>query len=182
MWIGQSQPIRRGCHYWELQDERFAFCEQFYLAFSQLDLKHALAACDQARMIIIINKTKVLFFPEIQGSVYCDRQYTAADGDVKVSCCGIHEWRKAEQGDWYTEWQSKRSSAWALSLWWQNGSFQATQSCQFLNRCSFRSYSVVKNLRQWLKGYYRKWKRQRWDFAKNSGCDPLWFGHVSRMS
>jgi len=28
----------------------------------------------------------------------------AAPGEVQVSSGDIHEWRKAEQGDWYTEW------------------------------------------------------------------------------
>jgi len=31
------------------------------------------------------------------------RQYTAAGGEVQVPWGGIHEWRKTEQGDWYTD-------------------------------------------------------------------------------
>jgi len=36
--------------------------------------------------------------------------------EVEVPWGGVHEWRKAEQGDWYVEWESKHSSAWALSF------------------------------------------------------------------
>ena len=38
-----------------------------------------------------------------------------------------------------------------ISLWSQNGSFQAPQSCQFLNRSLFRSSAMVMNLDQRLK-------------------------------
>jgi len=45
-----------------------------------------------------------------------ERKYTVAGRDIQVVWGGIHEWRKSEQRDWYTDWQSKRSSAWALLL------------------------------------------------------------------
>ena len=35
--------------------------------------------------------------------------------EAKTLGVGIHEQQKAEQGDWYTDWKGKRSSAWALS-------------------------------------------------------------------
>jgi len=44
------------------------------------------------------------------------RQCTAAGGEVPVPCGGIQELRKAWQGDWRTDCQSKLSSAWAVSL------------------------------------------------------------------
>jgi len=52
---GQSQPSRRGCHCWRLQDQPFAFAEVLVLvASSQQGLQHAIdrfsAACDQAEM------------------------------------------------------------------------------------------------------------------------------------
>ena len=36
--------------------------------------------------------------------------------DVWVPWGGINEWWKVEQGNWYTDWWSKLSSAWALLL------------------------------------------------------------------
>jgi len=33
-----------------------------------------------------------------------ESQYTAAGGEVQVLRGGIYEWRKAERGDWYTDW------------------------------------------------------------------------------
>jgi len=44
------------------------------------------------------------------------RHNTATGREVQVPRGGIHEWREAKQGDWYTKWLNKRSSAWALSL------------------------------------------------------------------
>jgi len=44
------------------------------------------------------------------------RQYAAASREVQEPWIGIHEWLKTKQGDWYTDWQSKRSCTWALSL------------------------------------------------------------------
>jgi len=32
------------------------------------------------------------------------QQSTAASGEVHVLWGGIHEWREAEQEDWYTNW------------------------------------------------------------------------------
>jgi len=42
--------------------------------------------------------------------------YAATGRNVQVPGGGIHDWAKAEQRDWYTELQNKRSSAWGLSL------------------------------------------------------------------
>jgi len=39
------------------------------------------------------------------------RLYTLAGREVQVPSGRIHEWPKAEQEDWYSEWQSKCSSA-----------------------------------------------------------------------
>ena len=64
-----------------------------------------------------------------------EQHYTAAGGEVQVPRDGIYKRRKMEKGDWYTDWQSKRSSVWA---WSHNGSFKTMQNCQFLNRSLFR--------------------------------------------
>ena len=53
-----------------------------------------------------------------------------------------------------------------IAPWWRNGSFQRTQSFQFLNRSLFRSSPVVINLRWRLKEYCQKNKRQRWDICE----------------
>jgi len=39
-------------------------------------------------------------------AVYAARkwQYSAAGREVQLLGAGIHEWRKSEQGDWYTDW------------------------------------------------------------------------------
>jgi len=33
-----------------------------------------------------------------------EQKYTAAGEDIQVALGGIHEWRKPEQRDWYTDW------------------------------------------------------------------------------
>jgi len=52
-----------------------------------------------------------------------------------------------------------------IALWWQNGSFQSTQSCQFLNLYFFWSH-----LWSWILGNdwksTLKYKRQRWIFTE----------------
>jgi len=53
-----------------------------------------------------------------------------------------------------------------IAPWWRNGSFQRTQSFQFLNRTLFGSSLVVMNLRWRLKEYCEKNKRQRWDICE----------------
>ena len=61
-----------------------------------------------------------------------ERQYTAADGEVQAysqysSGVFTSDGKRNKEIDWYTDWWSKRSSAWALSLGGhQNGSFQIT--------------------------------------------------------
>ena len=56
-------------------------------------------------------------FPETQAIVCCNRwQCTAVDREARVPFGGIHELRKTEQGDWYTGWWNKRSSAGVWSL------------------------------------------------------------------
>jgi len=64
-----------------------------------------------------------------------------------------------------------------IAPWWQNGSFQRTQSFQFLNRSLFQSSPVVMNLRWRLKGYCQKNKRQRWDI-----CGEVSVWHVVTKS
>jgi len=74
---------------------------------------------------------------------------------------------------WHTDWLSKRSSAWALLLCIKR---ELSNTCQFLNRSLFRSSPVVMNLGSWLKEYYPKCKRKRWDF-----CKELMAWHLATM-
>jgi len=76
-----------------------------------------------------------------------ERLYTAA-GEVYLSTLRWYSW-VTEIGTKrliISDSESKRSSAWALLLRDENGSFQRSQSFQFLNRSLFRSSSVVMNL------------------------------------
>jgi len=41
-----------------------------------------------------------------------ERHYTSACGEAEAPWEGIYEWRKTEQGDWNTDWWSKRSFGW----------------------------------------------------------------------
>jgi len=98
-----------------------------------------------------------------------ERKYTATGGDVEVPWDGIHEWRKSEQRDWYTNWYSKRSFAWALLL---RG--DQTESFQFLNWPLFRSSPMVMNLRWRLKNAVKRMNGRDGIFAKSSRCDTSW--------
>jgi len=82
----------------------------------------------------------------VQKYAASERQYTAAGGESHVPLGGIHEWRKVEQGDWYTDRQTQFCLSF-IALWWQNGRFQIPQSCQFINRSSFRSSPLSVNCR-----------------------------------
>ena len=90
-------------------------------AASQPDIQHALdrfsAACKKAGMKITLHIRGIVSVQESKLVYVASKgQCTAAGGEVQVPWCGIHEWRKTEQGDWNTEWLSKSSSAWILSL------------------------------------------------------------------
>ena len=55
-----------------------------------------------------------------------------AGGEIQVHRSGIYEWRKVERGG---RWIDKANAVFRfIALWSQNGSFQAPQSSQFLNR------------------------------------------------
>ena len=81
------------------------------LASSEQGLQNALdrfsAAWDQAGMKIRAKKTEVLCHQKQRAVNAAGKgrgKYTAAGGEVQVLWGGIHEWRKTEQGNWYTGW------------------------------------------------------------------------------
>ena len=164
----QSQTRRQGCHCWELQDELFAFCERIGIAcvdllnrvFSTHFIGFLLRATKKERKWALKRLRyyvlpKAMFLGQTPKAVFpaSERKYTAAGGDVQVPWGVIHEWQKSEKMDWYTDWWSKRSPAWALLLPVDQTGFQTTQSFQFLNRSLFRCSPVVMNLRWRLKKY-----------------------------
>ena len=90
-----------------------------------------------------------------------------------------YRWRRSSTLGWYsrvTKVGTKRlihglamQTQFCVSFiapWWRKGSFQRTQSFQFLNRSLLRSSPVVMNLRWRLKEYCQKNKQQRWDICK----------------
>jgi len=79
------------------------------------------------------------------------RQYAAA-GEVHVPCGGIHKWKKTKQGDWYTDWKSKYSSAWALSL--------CTDKTRAFNYCRTVSFPIGLSIDPYLWSWFlgNDWK------------------------
>jgi len=89
---------------------------------------------------------------------------------------GIHGWRKTEQGDWYTEWKSKRCSAWALlHCGHKTGAFPHRKACSFqINLCSDPHLNDWNNTISRTIGRYGI-------FAKSSRCDNLWQSALSKI-
>jgi len=94
------------------------------------------------------------------------RKYTAAGGDDQVLWGGIHEWRKSGTERYTLLLKQTQFCMSFTAPWRRNGSFQRTQSIQFLNWSLFRSSPAVMNFRWRLKEYCRKNKRHRWDICK----------------
>ena len=117
--------------------------------------------------------------------------------------CSRTTWKALAYHYWYA-YHSLRTTA----LWSQNGSFETSQSCQFLNRYLFRSSPLVMNLRLYdWKNTITSASGRNGIFAKSARRDtsrqvrscgilrvlnvePLlriersqlcWFDHVSRM-
>jgi len=181
---------------------------------SQHGLQHAYfqfsAACDQegTGTKISTKKMEAMCLYDAQSSVFCKWV------EIRYS----RWWRSSSLG-WYsrlTEVGTKRlihglvkQTQFCVSFtspWWRNGSFQNSQSFQFLNWPLLRSSPVVMNLRWRLKEYCQMNKRKRWNIweeftlwhfvtkstrpkSVNLGMSSLriegsqlrWFGHVSRM-
>jgi len=105
-WIGKVVAVSN-CNI-----RRLLFANDLVLLASfEQGLQHALhwfsAACDQAGMKISIKKTEVLclyrnliqcMLKVSSNTVHCSRWSSSTPRG------GIHEWRKAEQGAWYTDW------------------------------------------------------------------------------
>jgi len=102
-------------------------------------------------------------------------KYIAAGGDFQVPWGGIHEktevWKRGLIHGLLKQTQICVSF---IAPWLRNGSFQRTQSFQFLNRSLFRSSPVVMKIRWRLKESCQKNNRQRWDICKESRCDTSW--------
>ena len=113
---GQSQPNRQGCHVFALHDQPIAFCELFGVVcilwrgccheFCKRVVVNMHLSCFQLcatrwewkhqwkhRWVLSHQKPKPV-------RAASERQYIPASRECKVPCGGVHEWRKAEQGDW----------------------------------------------------------------------------------
>jgi len=110
----QSQTRRQRCHCWELQDETFAFCGR--IGTPRVDLLNRVLSTHLIGFMLRATKKerksvlKILRYYvsyDAQDSVFCTR--------VKIECnmwrrssslpwCSMHEWRKSEQRDWFTDW------------------------------------------------------------------------------
>jgi len=122
-WIDRrSQPSRRGCHSWKLQDQAFSLSERFgtvsifstrpssctWPVFCCVQPRRSENQHLKDRVNMSLHKLKAVH-------AACQRQYTKADGEVQAPWDSIHEWRKAHQRDRHTVCY-KPSSAWVLSL------------------------------------------------------------------
>ena len=105
----------------------------------------------------------------------------SAQGSVFCKWAEIHysRWRRSSTLGWYsrvTKVGTKglihgyvKQTQFCVSFtapWWRNGSFQKTQSLQFLNRSLFRFSPMVINLGWRLKKCCQRNKRQRWDICE----------------
>ena len=158
MGIGwRSQPNRRVCHYWNLQEQSFTFCGWFVTAsiFSKMAFNMNLigsAACDQAWLKISTEKIEVII------------QYVSLETQVSARCkwTAIHcnRWSSSTLG-WYSRatqggisrliHASVKQTQFCesfVTLWWLKGSFQTPNTAKhsFSNRFLFRSSPIVMNL------------------------------------
>jgi len=107
----QSETPRRGCHFWELQDEPLLFADEL--------VQHAwiFSTGSSARIWSIFccvrprrNENQLwkdwgivsLKTPNVYSA--SEGKCSGAGGDVQVAWGDIHEWGNSEQTDWYTEW------------------------------------------------------------------------------
>ena len=104
------------------------------------------AACDRTRMKIITKNTEVLCLSTKQRQ--CMLQVSGihwAGGEIQVNRVVF-----TSDGMWSKEAdgliKQMQFCVSFIDLWSQNGSFQTSQSCQFLNRLLFRSLPVILNL------------------------------------
>jgi len=171
----QSQTHRRGCQWWELQDEPFAFCGRIGTAcvdllnrvFSTHLIGFLLRATKQERNSILKRLT------------YCASQDTPGSAFCKWAEIHCSRWRRSSNLRWHSQMtevgtkglihglvKQTRFCVSFIAPWWRNGSFQRPQSCQFLNWSLFRSSPLVMSLKWRLKEYCQNSKRQIWDICK----------------
>jgi len=107
-WI-ESQLSRRGRHCWKIcRINRLLFADDLVLlASSQQVFQHALdrfATCNQTGVKISTNTDRGTSSLQKPKTVHAASKphYSAAGEEVQVPWGSIHERRKAEQRDWYT--------------------------------------------------------------------------------
>jgi len=91
------------------------------------------------------------------------QQYTAAGWEVQLPKGGIHEWRKAAQGYWYTNCKANFPRALSLHSH-KTGTFKHHKAVSFksvfVQILSYGHESWVMT-----KKCYLIYKQQRWDFS-----------------
>ena len=159
----QWQTHRRGCHYWELQDEPFVFCGRIGTAC--VDLRNRVFS---SRLIgFLLRATKKERKSGLKRLRYyvsprqCflgrrPRQFPASEHKY------TSRWRRSSTlgMGWYsrvTKVGTKglihglvKQTQFCVSFiapWWRNRGFQTKQTFQFFNLSLFRSSPVVMNLR-----------------------------------
>jgi len=172
----QSQTVDKGVYVGNcrmdclpLVEELVAYCmRRSSQQGFQLELDRFSAACDQEGTKISSEKIEVLCLYKRSRQCF-----------LQVSGNTLLCWRRSSTLGWYSRVTKVGTKGLIhgcvkqtqfcvnfIAPWTRNGSFQRTQSFQFLNRSSFRSSPVVINLGWRLKIFCQRNILQRWDICE----------------